>query len=64
VSSLTGFPAFMAHTFPTMYFLTISVGTFTKALGLRELAGSLLGLAIFIPVLTFLSLALLRKQER
>ena len=64
VSSLTGFPAFMAHTFPTMYFLTISVGTFTKALGLRELAGSLLWLAVFIPVLTFLSLALLRKQER
>jgi ribosome-dependent ATPase len=64
VSSLSGFPALMAHTFPTMYFLTISVGTFTKALGFQELAGSLLALALFIPVLTLLSLAQLRKQER
>ena len=64
VSSLTGFPAFMAHTYPAMYFLRISVGTFTKALGFQELAGSLLTLAVFIPVLTLTSLAFLRKQER
>jgi ribosome-dependent ATPase len=63
VSSLSGFPAFMAHTYPAMYFLRISVGTFTKALGLRELTGSLLTLAAFIPVLTLVSLAFLRKQE-
>ena len=64
VSSLTGFPAFMGHTFPAMYFLRISVGTFTKALGFQELAGSLLALAIFIPILVLVSLAFLRRQER
>ncbi|TRC88866.1 ATP-binding cassette domain-containing protein [Mesorhizobium sp. WSM4310] len=64
VSSLAGFPAFMAHTFPAMYFLRISVGTFTKALGFQELAGNLLALAVFIPLLTLISLAFLRRQER
>ena len=63
VSSLVGFPAFMAHTFPAMYFLRISVGTFTKALGFQELAGSLLALAVFIPILILISLAFLRRQE-
>ncbi|TIS55521.1 MAG: ATP-binding cassette domain-containing protein [Mesorhizobium sp.] len=64
VSSLVGFPAFMAHTFPAMYFMRISVGTFTKALGFQELAGSLLALTAFIPLLTLASLAFLRRQEQ
>ncbi len=46
-----------------MYFLRVSVGTFTKALGFRELSASLLAIAIFVPVLLLLGLALLRKQE-
>jgi ribosome-dependent ATPase len=46
------------------YFLNVSVGVFTKGLGFRELGGELLALAAFIPVLTGLSLVLLRKQER
>ena len=64
VSSLSGVPAVIGQSFPMTYFLRISVGTFTKALGLAELAPNLLALAIFIPVLTILSLLLLRKQER
>jgi ribosome-dependent ATPase len=64
VSSLTGFPAFMAHTFPAMYFIRITVGTFTKSLGFAALAGSLVSLALFIPLLTGFSLLFLRKQER
>ena len=64
VASLTGFAAFMAKTFPAMYFLRISVGTFTKSLGFQELAGSLLALAVFIPFLTVFSLVFLRRQER
>jgi len=64
VSSLAGFPSFMAHTFPAMYFLRITVGTFTKALGFEALAGSLASVALFIPVLTLFSLMFLRKQER
>ncbi|HMD64691.1 MAG TPA: ribosome-associated ATPase/putative transporter RbbA [Stellaceae bacterium] len=64
VSALQGAPAIMGRGFPMTYFLRISVGTFTKGLGLRDLGADLLALAAFIPVLTLLSLLLLRKQER
>ena len=64
VSSLSGVPAVIGQGFPMTYFLRISVGTFTKALGLADLAPNLVALAIFIPVLTILSLLLLRTQER
>jgi ribosome-dependent ATPase len=46
------------------YFLPISVGTFTKGLGIGDLAPQLGALALFVPALTLLSLMLLRKQER
>jgi ribosome-dependent ATPase len=64
VSSLEGGAALMGQAFPAGYFMTISVGTFTKALGFAELTDSFLALAVFFPVLTVLSLLLLRKQER
>jgi len=64
VSSLEGGAAFIGRIFPTSYFMTISVGTFTKALGVADLAVNLLALAAFIPVLTLLSVLFLRKQER
>ena len=64
VSSLTGFPALMGRAFPMTYFLRVSVGTFTKALGFRDLYAYILGIAAFIPVFTVLSLVLLRKQQR
>ncbi len=63
VSSLTGVPALLGIGFPMTYFLKISVGVFTKGLGFRDLAATTLELALFIPILTTLSLALLRKQE-
>ena len=46
------------------YFLPISVGTFTKGLGFPDLGANLAALAVFVPILTLLSLLLLRKQER
>jgi ribosome-dependent ATPase len=64
VSSLTGMGAIIGRSFPMTYFLKISVGTFTKGLGWHDLSGNLLVLAVFIPVLTGLSLLLLRKQEK
>ena len=64
VSSLSGSGAVIAHIFPMTYFLKISVGTFTKGLGLADLGATVVALAAFIPVLTLLSLAFLRKQER
>ena len=63
VSSLTGAAAIMGRGFPMTYFLKISVGTFTKSLGFSDLSESLLALAAFIPILTLLSVLLLRKQE-
>jgi ribosome-dependent ATPase len=56
--------AIMGRLFPMTYFLPISVGTFTKGLDFVDLAGHLAALAVFIPVLTLLSLVLLRKQEK
>jgi ribosome-dependent ATPase len=64
VSSLSGAGAVIGHIFPMTYFLKISVGTFTKGLGFQDLGLNLLALAVFVPALTLLSLALLRKQER
>ena len=63
VSSLSGLPALMGHGFPMTYFLTISVGAFTKGLQFQDLVGSLLSLAVFVPILMGLSLLFLRKQE-
>jgi ribosome-dependent ATPase len=64
VSSLTGMAHIIGRLFPMTYFLPVSVGTFTKGLGFADLLGNLAGLAAFVPVLTGLSLLLLRKQER
>ena len=64
VSSLTGAAAVMGKIYPAGYFMTISVGTFTKALGFAELSDEFLYLALFFPALTLLSMLLLRKQER
>jgi ribosome-dependent ATPase len=46
------------------YFLTVSRGTFNKALGFHDLGGEFLALALFVPVMVGLSLLLLRKQAR
>lgn len=64
VSSLTGGAALIGEFYPSTYFMRISVGTFTKALGFDELSDCLLALAAFIPLLTLGSLLLLKKQER
>ena len=64
LSSLTGGAAIIGALYPSTYFIKISVGAFTKALGLTALSTSFAALAIFIPVFTVLSLAFLRKQEK
>ena len=63
VSSLEGAPVLFSIIVPTSHFMSISVGTFTKALGFAELYPELIGLLIFFPVLTLLSMLLLKKQE-
>jgi len=64
VSTLEGLGRIIGEAWPATYFLRISVGTFTKALGFSELAFPLIALAAFCPVLTLLSLVLLRQQAR
>ncbi|MGP8119754.1 MAG: ribosome-associated ATPase/putative transporter RbbA [Xanthobacteraceae bacterium] len=64
VSSLSGFARILGRCFPMSYFLPISVGTFTKGLGFADLGFYLVALVVFVPILTTLSLLLLRKQER
>jgi ribosome-dependent ATPase len=64
VSSLSGPAQIIGLGFPMSYYRPISVGTFTKGLGFSDLGPSILTLIVFIPVLTTISLLLLRKQER
>lgn len=64
VSSLEGIGAFIGPIWPATYFLIISRGTFTKALDFGDLSVYLLALAAFIPVLTLLSMVLLKKQGK
>ena len=64
VSSLSGMAQIIGLCFPMSYFRPISVGTFTKGLGFADLGSSILMLMLFVPVLTTISLLLLRKQER
>ncbi len=64
VSSLEGAARIMGTFWPTTWYMGLSVGVFTKGLGLSELSGHLLRLAAFGPVLTLLAVLALRKQER
>jgi len=64
VSSLSGTAQIIGLGFPMSYYRPISVGTFTKGLGFADLGASILTLIVFVPVLTGISLLLLRKQER
>jgi ribosome-dependent ATPase len=64
VSSLQGFGAFLSKIYPATYFMTISRGVFSKALGVRELYPSLLPLVVTAPVLLAIGATLMKKQER
>ena len=64
VSSMDGLGAVIGTYFPTTYFLIISRGVFTKALGFAELNRYFWALTAFIPVLTATSLIFLKKQEK
>ncbi|ACA14666.1 ABC transporter related [Methylobacterium sp. 4-46] len=64
VSSLAGGARVIGGLFPMTYYLPLSVGTFTKGLGLADLAPNLVALALFVPALTGLALLMLPRQER
>jgi ABC-type multidrug transport system permease subunit len=63
VSSLTGSAWFAAKIFPSTYFQAISVGAFTKALGLTALWPNIAALAVIAVLYFSVSVVLLKKQE-
>ncbi len=63
VSALEGFGAMISRVYPTTHFLTISRGTFSKALGFTDLWGAFIPLVLAIPVILGVSVVLLKKQE-
>jgi ribosome-dependent ATPase len=62
-SSLTGGAWFASQIFPSTYFQSISVGTFTKALGFDTVWPKMLALAVIATVYFSISVLLLKKQE-
>src|SRR3954471_2306775 len=63
-SSLSGGASIASTIFPSTYFQAISVGTFTKALGMPAVWPSLLALAVIAAVYFSVSVLLLKKQEK
>ncbi len=64
VSALEGGAALFSKIYPTTHFLIISRGAFSKALGFSDLTDQFMALTIFIPAMTLVCVALLRKQEK
>lgn len=64
VSSLQGFGALIGQVYPTTYFVNITRGAFSKALGLSDMWSSFLPLLITAPLLVVLGTVLLKKQAR
>ncbi|MDR2154415.1 MAG: ABC transporter permease, partial [Burkholderiaceae bacterium] len=64
VSSLQGAGRVIGQMYPASHMFTISRGVFNKALGFHDLAGELWPLALAVPVIVGLAIALLKKQEK
>ncbi len=64
VSSLEGPAYVIGMLWPTTWYMGVSVGVFTKGLGLAELSGHIARLALFGPALTGIAVLALRKQEK
>jgi ribosome-dependent ATPase len=62
-SSLEGAATIMGGLFPAGYFLDIAVGTFTKALDIRQLWPQCMVLLCFFLTFSTISLVMLKKQE-
>ncbi|MGB3834368.1 MAG: ribosome-associated ATPase/putative transporter RbbA [Mesorhizobium sp.] len=64
VSSLEGPAQTIGYLWPTTWYMMVSVGSFTKGMGLADLGDALWRLALFGPAFTAIAILLLRKQER
>jgi ribosome-dependent ATPase len=63
VSSLEGVAAWIGTVFPATYFINISRGVFSKALGFEELYIDFSALCASVVVITMISILLLKKQD-
>jgi len=63
VGSLEHGAYWIGQAFPASYYLVLSRGIFTKALGFADLLPQFLALLLFIPLLTAAAVARLPKQE-
>ena len=63
VSTLEGGARVMGTLWPTTYYMHLSVGAFTKGLGIADLAPDLVALALFCPFFVLVAAAFLKKQE-
>ena len=63
VSSLEGVGRWIGNIYPTSHFLTITRGTFSKALNLFDLQSAFIPLLITVPLVILLSVLFLKKQE-
>lgn len=64
VSALEGVGRLIGDIFPATYFINISRGVFSKALGFEELYLNYFAICASLVVTTLLSIMLLKKQER
>ena len=64
VSTLEGGARLMGLFWPTTYYMHMSVGVFTKGLGMADLRFDMLALAAFIPLFIAIAVLGLNKQER
>lgn len=64
VSSMQGAGAVIGAIYPTTYFITVSRGTFSKALDFADLYGAFWPLLLSVPVIIGLGALLTRKQAR
>ena len=64
VSSLEGAGSVIGAVYPATYFINISRGVFSKALSFADLSRDFAALAAAVVVITLLSMAALKKQER
>lgn len=64
VSALEGIGRWIGEIYPTSYFITIARGTFSKGLGLADLQGAIVPMALAVPVIIGLGVAFTRKQAR
>jgi ribosome-dependent ATPase len=64
VTSLEGGGRLIGEIHPATYVFTISRGVFNKALGFADLDRTLVPLALSVPIVLALAIALLKKQDR